>query len=604
MEVRSQTEMISIIQRMILGNQIKKYIDFIRFPFYRNLEIDSFINFNFPLTVFIGQNGCGKSSSLHALYGAPENFTPYNFWFDTKVDPIEYYSDNKKRHSFWYKYKDENGIDREVIKARIRRNDNPNYWETSRPLKWAGMQTREKNDRDSPIKKHVLYLDFRSELSAFDKFFYFADISNSTFRNKQEFIRSKSVKLKKLFTQEESFILNAKGSKLNEELKSHENEIIEYISYILGKDYVDIKSIYHKLFFLGGYSVLFKTKLGAQYSEAFAGSGEMAVFRLVTEILNAPNYSLILLDEPEVSLHPGAQDRLRNFLLDQIIKKKHQIVLTTHSPVIANGMPKQAIKVFYKNPNNGRFLIKENITAEEAFYFIEFPLTKRKNIIVEDILAKSIIEGLLKDKGEETRNLFNIKYNPGGAEVIIKDFITVFCRDDYSNNFILFDGDQQICLDHFNWRDLPSSELTVNNLIKKIKEQTDVEIKFSVDGNSTGSNQVQQLELLKKYADYYLKSVFYLPKKIPEEIIWNTDFAHMQIRSIILDENQSSQKIANLDTKLHFKEKFSYIAFVVMGDDSSEYVLNIQKLFIQRWLNEKNEDYIAINSIIEQIKNV
>lgn len=604
MEIRTQTEMITIIQRMMLSNQIKKYINFIKFPFYRNLEIDSSINFNFPLTVFIGQNGCGKSSCLHALYGAPENFTPYNFWFDTKVDPIEYYNDSKKRHSFWYKYNDEKGIVREVIKARIKRNDNPNYWETSRPLRWAGMQTRERNNRDSPIKKNVLYLDFRSELSAFDKFFYFADISNSTYRNKQEFIRNKSIKLNKLFTQEEKFIQNTKGSKLNEELEIHENKIIEFIAYILGKDYINIKSIYHKLFFLGGYSVLFKTKLGTQYSEAFAGSGEMAVFRLVTEILNAPNYSLILLDEPEVSLHPGAQSRLRNFLLDQIIKKKHQIILTTHSPIIAGGMPNQAIKVFYKNPSNGRFIIKENITPEEAFYFIEFPLSNRKNIIVEDALAKNIVEGILKERGQETLNLFNIKYNPGGAEVIIKDFITVFCRDEYPSNFILFDGDQQLVPNHFDWSELPTSELTVDNLTKKIKAQTDVEIKFPVDGNSTGGNQEQQLELLKKYADYYSKSVFYLPKKLPEEIIWNNSFAYSQIKNIILDQNKSDEKIAELEAKTHPKEKFAYLTLIVTGDNNSNNILNIQKQFIQRWINEKNADYVAINSIIEQIKNV
>lgn len=56
------------ISKIKSSGQIKKYIDFVRFPFYRNLELDAIINFEFPLTVFIGQNGCGKSSCLHALY--------------------------------------------------------------------------------------------------------------------------------------------------------------------------------------------------------------------------------------------------------------------------------------------------------------------------------------------------------------------------------------------------------------------------------------------------------------------------------------------------------------------------------------------------------
>ncbi len=118
-------ELIETITRIKSTGQFRKYIDFIQFPFYRNIEIDSIISFDFPLTVFIGQNGCGKSSCLHAMFGAPKNYTPYSFWFDTQVDPIQYYDDQKRRHSFWYGFKDENNVNREVVKARIFRNDDP-----------------------------------------------------------------------------------------------------------------------------------------------------------------------------------------------------------------------------------------------------------------------------------------------------------------------------------------------------------------------------------------------------------------------------------------------------------------------------------------------
>ena len=97
-------QLISTIGAIKTAGQFQQYIDFIQFPFYRNVEIDTRITFDFPLTVFIGQNGCGKSSVLHALYGAPRGKTPYEFWFDSKVDPVEYYDDNRKRHSFWYSF--------------------------------------------------------------------------------------------------------------------------------------------------------------------------------------------------------------------------------------------------------------------------------------------------------------------------------------------------------------------------------------------------------------------------------------------------------------------------------------------------------------------
>lgn len=595
-------ELVNTINQVKLGNQFHKYIDFIRYPFYRNIEIDTQINFGFPLTVFIGQNGCGKSSCLHALYGAPEGFTPYQFWFDTKVDPIDYYDSQKKRHSFWYSFKDENNNTREVLKARIRRKDDPNYWETSRPLSWAGMKTRENiNERDAPVSKNVVYLDFRAELSAFDKFFYFGNLRNSTARNKQEFLRRKSSSLKKLFTETRKSINSSKHA-LNEPIEFFTPEELRWISYILGRNYSNGISVLHELFRTKGYSVLFQTNF-AKYSEAFAGSGEIAIVRLVKEVLSAEQYSLILLDEPEVSLHPGAQERLKLFLLEQIKIKKHQIIITSHSPSIIKGLPSEAIKVFYQNPNNGRFLVKENLTPEEAFYHIEFPIESRRNIIVEDVLAKEILSGVIEKIGVEAKNLFNIKFNPGGETVIKKEFISVFCRELNRNDYVFFDGDQKPKVPVFDWRSIPTSELNLTNLKLKIKEITREEIKFTVDGGRSGGNQEQQLELLKKYLDFYLHNVFYLPKLIPEDIIWNDDFVKDLLNAVTPNNGKVSAYLIKLNIINGTKNKFAFIAEIILGNSSSENISSLHKQFIRRWLNYKNEDFCEIKSAINSIIN-
>jgi energy-coupling factor transporter ATP-binding protein EcfA2 len=221
----------------------QSYIDFVHFPFYRNMEINSRINFNFPLTVIVGQNGCGKSSLLHAVSGIPRGKTPAKFWFDTKVDPIVYYDDKKRRHSFWYQYLDGGRI-KQVVKARIRREDNPNYWETSRPLLWAGMKPAKY--REQPIIKNLIYLDFRSELSAFDKFFYFGHLRKEEAENKQAFIRNQSENLFNAFNGE--VVLNDAGRKLNEPVKNLEVEELKSISYILGRNYTNALSVYHSIY--------------------------------------------------------------------------------------------------------------------------------------------------------------------------------------------------------------------------------------------------------------------------------------------------------------------------------------------------------------------
>ncbi|WP_396631538.1 AAA family ATPase, partial [Lysinibacillus sp. D4B1_S16] len=41
----------------------------------------------------------------------------------------------------------------------------------------------------------------------------------------------------------------------------------------------------------------------------------------------------MLLDEPEVSLHPGAQARIKYLILELIKKKKIQVIISTHSTI-------------------------------------------------------------------------------------------------------------------------------------------------------------------------------------------------------------------------------------------------------------------------------
>ena len=575
-------------------NVFQKYIDFIHFPFYRNMEINSRINFDFPLTVIVGQNGCGKSSVLHAIYGMPRGKTPYQFWFDTKVDPIVYYDDEKRRHSFWYQYS-EAGSKKEVVKARIRREGNPNYWETSRPLTWAGMTSE---GRDEPIRKNVVYLDFRSELSAFDKFFYFGNTKGSKARNKQEFIRRKSTFLSKALSNNSYIARAPHGTNLNKPVEHLSENELNIISYILGRNYINATSVLHSFFRNEGYSVLFKTS-HAKYSEAFAGSGEMAVVRLVKEVVNAPEFSLIILDEPEVSLHPGAQKRLTDFLLEEIKKKKHQIILTTHSPALIKGLPKEAIKVLYQNPESGRFSVKENLFPEEAFYHIEFNNDTKKKLYFEDKLAREIFQEVIDSLGVEKANLFSLIYNPGGCTTINKEFITVFCREYPSINYVIFDGDQKP-RESYDWRkSLAHAELNVDNLKNKVRDLTNIDISFSVDGGNAGGNENQKIELYKKYLDYYLTNVFYLPKNIPEEIIWNTDTARNFINGIYQEE--VDDKLTELSNITNLKDRFSLLCKFIYNENTSDMIFILQKMFIRAWIQKKDENYNHIVGIIENI---
>jgi len=172
------------LRNLLTAKQVEPYIRHLRFPHYKNLQANTKIDFTFPLTALVGPNGTNKSSVLRALYGCPGNNNLGNFWFSTKVGPIE---DTGDRPRFIYGYLNRH-LDRmvEVIKTRIRKESDPDYWEPSRPLIGDGMEPmpslqrvhepgRSKTRWDT-ITKPVVYMDFRSEISAFDKYFYHGDL--------------------------------------------------------------------------------------------------------------------------------------------------------------------------------------------------------------------------------------------------------------------------------------------------------------------------------------------------------------------------------------------------------------------------------------------
>ncbi|HBM16113.1 MAG TPA: hypothetical protein DD381_07225 [Lentisphaeria bacterium] len=588
--------LIDEISKMKARNAFKSYIEYIQFPYFRNLEKNTRITFGFPLTVFVGQNGSGKSSTLHALYGAPKKNTPYDFWFSTAIDPIIEVSSGGDRHCFFYVYKNHMGNELEVLKLRIFKRNNPDYWETSRPVLAYGMKKLPGGKRNEPIEKDVVYIDFRSELSAFDKYFYFKDPRRTkTVKTKQDYLRKYSVYLKKIIDGKGS-ILTRYNKEQNETLKIFTPIELYHISTILGKKYKSGKIVRHKLFEEWGYSVIFETAV-CSYSEAFAGSGEIAVVRLVLEVLDAKQYSLVLLDEPEVSLHPGAQKRLTYFLLDQTRKKQLQVVVSTHSPSIIEILPPKAIKVFSQLPS-GKFNVTNEVTPDEAFYHLEQTSSANKTLIVEDLLSKEIVNGVLKEMGNATASLFQVNYYTGGASVIKNNFINVYSHSNELNKFVIFDGDQKLVPQHFNPDSIIGLDQTIERYKSEIKKQTGSDITFYPDGSKNGGAREDQLKKLQEnYLRFYLRNVFYLPLKSPEEIIWNQELVEQFLKAI-----KKADSIEKINETEGCKDRFLLITEAMTGD--SKNIVSIEKMFLENWLKEKPVTYEQVIAIITSIRDL
>lgn len=136
-----------------------------------------------------------------------------------------------------------------------------------------------------------------------------------------------------------------------------------------------------------------------RYKSLCMGAGEQRLFKILSALHNADNYSLIVIDEIDLTLHKAALDRLMQIVVRMAEAKKLQVVFTSHREELTQ---RDDIDIRHIYQTSEKTFCFEN-TTPECIDRMTGGVTRPLDIYVEDDMAKSIVTEYLSKIGKVKR---------------------------------------------------------------------------------------------------------------------------------------------------------------------------------------------------------
>jgi len=315
---------------------------------------DRVVSFDFPVTALVGPNGGGKTTILGAAGLAYKSIAPGKFFAKSGR-----YDASMKDWAIEY----------ELIDKKL----NPRL-----PLQRTASFPQLKWNRKA-IERYVLLFGVSRTVPATER---------------RELVKAAGNK----FVAKNEVSLSA--------------PVVDAVEKILGKD---MQGCNRLSIDTQGRTTLFAVRNsdGSEYSEFHFGAGEASVIRIVSGVEEAPDGSMILIEEIENGLHPIATRRIVEYLVEVALRKSCQVIFTTHSNDALNPLPPKAIWAAYSGEVlQGKLDIK-------ALRTITGQIEAKLAIFVEDVFAELMVTTALRYHGGIELDAIKV-HGMGGADPAIK----------------------------------------------------------------------------------------------------------------------------------------------------------------------------------------
>lgn len=344
------------------------------------------IDFNFPVCAIVGENGIGKSTFLKAAACAYNNMEGPTFY------PSKMYVKTQ-----W----DSNSIDGAYIEYVIQEGDRTKLTHWKKTNDWGY------TPKTSKPQRSVYFLDVSRTLPL-DATAGYAKIAKQSVSENQG-----------------NVMLDA--------------ESLTGISYVLGKSYTAARFSSTNIDPKKEVGIL--TNTFGEVSQFHQGAGEDATLDLFKLLQTIPNYSLLIIDEVEASLHPAAQRRLIQYLLKIARTKKLQIILSTHSSNVLDEIPLEGRIMLMQMQNNKEILY--GVSTKFALSSMDDVTHPELYVFAEDDEAETIINEIVKKKDDTGRVLRRIEIKPIGPYGVV-DTIAKLINDNTlpHKGIAIVDGDK------------------------------------------------------------------------------------------------------------------------------------------------------------------